>query len=99
MPDLAVSGATADLTTGVGDIDATLRTAPSRNIKVNSGVGSAILRVPGSIKATADVKTGVGSADSDFPLTAAKRGIGAVGGSLHGEINGGGTSLSALTQL
>ena len=94
LTEVAVNGAAAEINTGVGDIDASLRRIPGKDLKVASGVGHASVRIPAASKASVQLKSGVGTVKSDFPLTAQKRGPVNIGGSMRGEINGGGTALS-----
>ena len=94
LADVSISGTVADLNAGVGNVDASLRRLPSKDLKIRSGVGNAEVRIPSSTKATASLRSGVGTVKSDFPLTAEKRGPVQIGGSMKGEINGGGANLT-----
>jgi len=94
LADVSISGSVVEINTGVGNVDASLRRLPSKDLKVKSGVGDAVVRIPSSSKATASLRTGVGTVKSDFPLTAEKRGPVNIGGSMKGEINGGGAALT-----
>ena len=94
LSDVAVSGSIAEIRAGVGDVDASLRRIPSKDLKITSGVGNAVVRIPSASRASVDLKSGVGIVRSDFPLTAAKRGMVNIGGNMKGDINGGGTALT-----
>lgn len=78
---------------GTGSIDVGLAQIPSSELKVDTGVGKVTVSVPSNARASAKLNSGVGQCRSDFPLNSPRRGIGQVGGSMDGQINGGGASI------
>lgn len=80
-----------------GEMRASFKSLPRRELRLQTGTGHATLRIPGSARATATVITASGKASSDFPLPRAARSDGDTGGYLAGSIGGGGVSVKVQT--
>jgi hypothetical protein len=87
---LTCSGDTVSAKTGVGDIVMGFQSLPQRKVKVEVGVGKVRLSLPSRVRASVDLNTGMGHVDSRFPLPAPHRAGLNLGGTLSGNLNGGG---------
>jgi len=76
--------------TGVGDIVMGFQSLPQRKVKAEVGVGKVRLSLPSRVRASVDLNTGMGHVDSQFPLPAPRRSGLNLGGTLSGNLNGGG---------
>lgn len=83
--------------TQVGEVRVSLRSLPRRELRLLSGNGLVVARIPGNARAVATVLSATGKARSDFALPAASRAIGETGGTLAGNIGGGGTTIRVQT--
>jgi hypothetical protein len=87
---LNCSGDTVNAKAGVGDIVMALQSLPQRKVRVEVGVGKVRVSLPSSARASVDLNTGMGRVDSRFPLPTPRRTGLNLGGSLSGNLNGGG---------
>jgi hypothetical protein len=97
ITDLKCTGDKLAVHNGTGAIEVGLTHIPSAELKAETGVGKVSVSVPSDARANAKLNTGIGACRSDFPLNSPKRGIGQVGGSMDGQINGGGASIDLHT--
>lgn len=89
------SGANANLHVGTGEIDLGMLALPSELLKVDLGIGEIHVSLPAGSRATVSASTGNGSIDSGLRLTSSRRS----GGSLKGEMNGGGSRIEVHSGL
>jgi hypothetical protein len=87
---LNCSGDTVSAKTGVGDIVMGFQSLPQRKVKAEVGVGKVRLSLPSRVRASVDLNTGMGHVDSQFPLPTPRRSGLNLGGTLSGNLNGGG---------
>jgi hypothetical protein len=96
LENLACSGEKLKAHSGTGGVHAGLRSIPKKSVEADTGVGDISLSIAGDSRADLHAITGVGDITSAFAQPE-PRGIGQVGGSLSGSINGGGTRVELST--
>jgi hypothetical protein len=94
LKELDCSGKILSVDAGAGNVDVTLRSLPSSRLSINAGTGRIRLSVPEKARADVTASSGMGSVTSDFALTSQRRSGGGFGGTLSGNLNGGGTAIS-----
>jgi hypothetical protein len=87
------SGDTVSAKAGVGDITLGLQSLPQRRVKAEVGVGKVRVSLPSRARASVDLNTGMGHVDSRFPLPTPRRVGLNLGGTLSGNLNGGGIPI------
>jgi len=85
------------LESATGELRASFKSLPRTELRVQTGTGNAILRIPGSARATATVITANGKAHSDFNIPRATSNPGDTGAYLTGTIGGGGVGVKLQT--
>jgi DUF4097 and DUF4098 domain-containing protein YvlB len=91
---LDCSGKILNVDAGAGDVTVALRSLPSGSLKINAGTGRIHLSVPEKARAAVTASSGMGSVKSEFALSSQRRNGGSFGGTLSGNLNGGGTTIS-----
>jgi DUF4097 and DUF4098 domain-containing protein YvlB len=81
---------------GAGDVDVALRSLPSSSLKISAGTGRIHLSVPEKARADVSASSGMGSVKSEFALSSQRRNGGSFGGTLSGNLNGGGGTTISL---
>jgi len=99
LQNLDCAGKTLFVDTGAGDVSAALRSLPSGNLRINVGTGRIRLSVPDKARADISAASGMGSIRSAFALAGQKQSGGGFGGTLSGNLNGGGAEVSLHTGI
>lgn len=98
--ELRVSGKVVDLHLGAGEVELAMLSLPTERLKVDVGTGEVHLRLPANAQARLSASTGVGNIESSgLQFSSSKRGGSSLGGSLKGDLNGGGPLLDIHTGI
>jgi hypothetical protein len=89
---MACTGDQAEVKTGAGNVTADFTRLPAARCRVDVGAGNVVMNLPAQVRARLQLNSGMGVVRSAFSSRSEQHGRG-MGGSIVGEVNGGGTAL------